>query len=120
MAKLGVMHNSEKVESNRTMSIVESWPQEQGFPKAGPIEQLAQRINRWNLTLPVLLFLEIAKPFSFIVSQGLLLCQPLVGFFYEDSRVTEYADLIADRTNLEHLIVRLEQGMPSRDDGGGG
>jgi hypothetical protein len=111
------MSNLGKLKSDGAMPTTESWPQERGFAESGLVEQVAQRISRWNLTLPAILFLEIAKPFGFIASQGLLLCQPFLDFFFKESRVTEYADLIADRTDLEHLIVRLEQDMPSRDDG---
>lgn len=106
------------LEPNGAMPTTESWPQERGFAESGLVEQVAQRISRWNLTLPAILFLEIAKPFGFIGSQGLLLCQPLLDFLFRESRVTEYADLIADRANLEHLIGRLEQDMPSCDDDG--
>jgi hypothetical protein len=71
-------------------------------------EQVVQQVSRRHLTLPVILMLEIAKPFSFIASQGLLLCQPLLGFFYDEARITDYVDLLADRSNLDHLIASLE------------
>ena len=47
------------------------------------IEQLTQRINRWNLTLPVILLLQVARPLSFLASQGVLLCQPVLSFFWD-------------------------------------
>jgi hypothetical protein len=72
------------------------------------IEQWAQQISRWRLALPAILLLELAKPFSFVASQGLLLCQPLLGFFYDEAKITGYADFLADRSKLEHLSTRLE------------
>ena len=73
------------------------------------IEHVAQQISGWRLTLPAIILLEILKPFSFFASQGLLLCQPLLEFFYQGPRIAGYADLLADRTNVERLVTRLEQ-----------
>ncbi len=69
----------------------------------------------------MILFLETTKPLSFIASQGVLLLQPLLGSFFGESRVAEYAELLADRSNVEGLIRRLEDGQPVlRNDGGNG
>ena len=73
------------------------------------VEKLVHQIGRWRLTLPSLLFLEVAKPFSFLASQGLLLCQPLLSFFEIGSQVGETAEFLAERSSIEHLIARLEQ-----------
>ncbi len=73
------------------------------------IEQLTQRLNDWRLALPAILFLQVARPFSFIASQGLLLCQPLLSFLYDAPRLEGYADLLADRANIDHLVARLEE-----------
>lgn len=73
------------------------------------LEQLAQQIDRWGLTLPALLLLQVTKPLSFIASQGLLLCQPLLSFIHDSPRTADYADLLADRTNIDRLVARLEE-----------
>ena len=73
------------------------------------IEQLSQRLDRWQLTLPALLFLQVTRPLSFIASQGLLLCEPLLGAFYEQVPVGGYADLLADRDKLDRLMSHLEK-----------
>lgn len=72
------------------------------------IAGLASQINRWRLAQPAILFLEVIKPLTFVAGQGLLLCEPLLEFFFTESQVGEYADLLADRSNVEHLIARLE------------
>lgn len=82
------------------------------------VEQLARRIEGWRLALPSLLFLEVLKPFSFIASQGLLLCQPVLDFFDRDGQVADYADLLADRSNLDDLIARLEHEKANRGEDG--
>ena len=72
------------------------------------IAGLAGQINRWRLAQPAILFLEVIKPLAFVAGQGLLLCEPLLGFFFTESQLGEYADLLADRSNVEHLIARIE------------
>ena len=75
------------------------------------IEHIAHNINRWRLNLPALVLLQVLKPFSFIASQGLLVCQPFLELLGTGSRIDGYADLLADRTNVDLLVARLEQGM---------
>lgn len=84
------------------------------------VEQLIQWIGRWHLTLPSLLFLEVTKPFSFVASQGLLLCQPFLSFFDIERQIADYASLLADRSNIDRLITRLEQQMETHNTNGGG
>jgi hypothetical protein len=82
------------------------------------IEDLARHVGRWRLESPAILFLEVTKPLSFIASQGLLLCEPLLGFLYKEPRISEYADLLADRSSVERLISRLERDMRIRGNHG--
>jgi hypothetical protein len=77
------------------------------------IETLARRIDGWNLALPAIAVLEVIKPISFIAGQGLLLCEPVLSFFYSEPRVDDYASLLADRSNLDDLIARLEGAHPA-------
>jgi hypothetical protein len=79
------------------------------------IEQIAGQVSRWRLTVPAILFLEAAKPFSFIASQGLLLSEPFLSFLYREPRLSDYAGLLSERFNVERLISRLERDRP--DDG---
>ena len=78
------------------------------------VEQLASQISGWRLTIPSLMLLDVLKPFSFFASQGLLLCQPFLSFFNIEQQVSDYADLLAERSNIDHLVIRLEQELPSR------
>ncbi len=73
------------------------------------IEHLARRLDRWGLTSPAIVLLEVTKPLSFIASQGLLLCEPLLSFLYEGPRIADYADLLADREKIDRLVTRLER-----------
>ena len=73
------------------------------------LEQLSQQICRWRLTLPAIVLLQVTRPLSFIASQALLLCQPLISTFYDAPQIAGYADLLADRANLDRLVARLEE-----------
>ena len=87
-------------------------------PKAQLIEQLARQINHWRMAQPALFTLEVIRPLSFLASQGLLLCEPVLSVFYGEPQVTEYANLLADRTSVDRLIARLEQDVSVRDNAG--
>lgn len=73
------------------------------------IEALTDRITRRGLVGPAIFFLELAKPFSFVAGQGLLLLQPLVALLGNDQALYDLAQLLEDRANIERLLVRLEQ-----------
>ncbi|MGQ9599229.1 MAG: hypothetical protein ACUVWZ_07405 [Anaerolineae bacterium] len=78
------------------------------------IEQIVGKISQWNLIAPAILLLEIAKPFGFLASQGLYLCEPLLGFFSSEARLAHYADLLAETKSVEALIARLERERAGR------
>ena len=84
------------------------------------IENLVEQISRWRLTVPAILVLQVTRPFSFIASQGLLLCQPLLSFVYDAPRVADYAELLADRASMERLVMRLEETEQAQGSGGKG
>ena len=84
------------------------------------IEHLTEQISRWRLTMPAILLLQVTRPLSFIASQGLLLCQPLLSFVYDAPRVADYAELLADRASMDRLVTRLEEEEHARGSAGKG
>jgi hypothetical protein len=82
------------------------------------IDQLSQQINHWRLSLPAVLILQITRPLSFVASQALLLCEPLLSFFDGTTRIANYAELLSDRTNIDRLVARLEEGGRSQGTSG--
>jgi hypothetical protein len=72
------------------------------------VERLAARIEDWGLEAPAVLLLEANKPFSFLGSQMLLLCQPLFRAFGRDQSISEWAEALEDRSTVEQIIQRLE------------
>jgi hypothetical protein len=72
------------------------------------IDQLTRTIGHWKLTLPAAFLLQIVRPLSVIASHGVLLGQPLLSFFMEETRVAAFADLLADRASIDRLVAQLE------------
>jgi hypothetical protein len=79
-------------------------------PNKELIEFLVHQVSRWKLTQPALLLLEVSKPLTFVVSQGLFLTEPLLRDFLGAARIAECATLLADRDSVECLIRRLDPG----------
>ena len=74
------------------------------------IDELAEKISRWGLTTPAMLFLEAHRPLSFIASQALIFSQPLLGPLLGDENIVAYSLLLEDRTSIESLLKRLKDG----------
>ena len=73
------------------------------------LEELAQRIVRQGMGAAAIVFLESAKPFSFIAGQTAIVATPLLGSFIEPMRLERYAGLFGNRDFVERLIRRIEE-----------
>jgi hypothetical protein len=73
------------------------------------IESLARGVVNKGMELPFVLLLEVGKPVSFILSQGLLLAGPLLYPFFGVERIDRFAGFLNSRDNVERLIERIEQ-----------
>ncbi len=60
------------------------------------------------MTVPAILFLESAKPLSFLGSQALHFFEPLVRSFFSVPDYDRVALLLERRESLEDLLVRIE------------
>ena len=76
-------------------------------PEDDEIGFLAQSIAARGWTTPVVLALELLKPFGFLGSQAWLLAEPLLGCRGR-TLGRRYAMLVEDRSNIERLIECLE------------
>lgn len=81
------------------------------------IQDVAHHIRRLGVVSPALMLLELARPFGFIASQGLLVCQPVLGWLLPEPRVDAWASLLADRANIDRLVAYLEQNGQASDQG---
>jgi hypothetical protein len=73
------------------------------------VEKWAQKIVGRGLEMPVVLFLEMHKPLSFLASQGLIITMPFLGAFVGPETIAKYSKLLEDRQNIERLIQRIEE-----------
>lgn len=72
------------------------------------IDDVADWIARHGLVTPVVVLLEVNKPFSFLGGQALWMLQPLLGPAIGYERIAAYARLLEDSTGVERLLECLE------------
>jgi hypothetical protein len=73
------------------------------------MDRFARKIIDWRMTAPAILFLESAKPLSFLGNQALVFFQPMVQAIFNFKTYDEVVEILEDRDNLEYLLSRLEQ-----------
>jgi benzoyl-CoA reductase/2-hydroxyglutaryl-CoA dehydratase subunit BcrC/BadD/HgdB len=73
------------------------------------LEAIAQRVHRYRLETPAVLFLEMHKPLAFIGSQAFLVASPILAAFIGMSQVEAFAELIREPEHVERLIQRIEE-----------
>jgi len=78
-------------------------------PQAQLLEAIAQRVHRYRLETPAVLFLEMHKPLAFIGSQAFLVASPILAAFIGMSQVEAFAELIREPEHVERLIQRIEE-----------
>jgi hypothetical protein len=72
------------------------------------MDRFARRIVDWRMTAPAILFLESAKPLSFLGNQALIFFQPIVQSIFNFKTYDEITDILEDRENLEYLLCKIE------------
>ena len=73
------------------------------------IEKVSNKISELGLTGPAIVLLEAHKPLAFVGSQLLLVAQPTFDLFFPRNHVQDLAELMADSSQVEALIVSLEK-----------
>ncbi len=77
------------------------------------IEKLVQRINAAGLNRAARLFIGSGRPLSFFASQLLLMAQPVAKLTLGQKDFTgQYSRLLEKRSNLDYLLIRLEELNP--------
>jgi hypothetical protein len=72
------------------------------------IERVAVQLEAAGMSAPAIAVLEANRPLAFVGSQMLLVAQPFLSPFA--SLLDGWIDILEDRSSVERLIVRLEQG----------
>ncbi|MCE5315373.1 MAG: hypothetical protein ABFD49_06400 [Armatimonadota bacterium] len=77
--------------------------------RASLINSIAGKIVARRLETPVVLFLEMHKPLSFIASQTALVTMPFFAPFIGAQGMADFSKLLRDRENIDRLITRIEE-----------
>jgi hypothetical protein len=73
------------------------------------MDRFAAKIVDWRMTAPAILFLESAKPLSFLGNQALLFFQPIVQSIFNFKTYDEFIEILEERENLEYLLLKIEE-----------
>jgi hypothetical protein len=71
-------------------------------------ERLAQWLVDRRLSVPAVLFIESAKPLSFVGSQAMYFFEPMVKTFLSGKDYTRLARLLEDRDNVDAFLRIVE------------
>lgn len=72
------------------------------------IDLVARKIVDRRLEMPVVLFLEMHKPLSFVASQAVLVAMPFLGPLIGGQQMANFSKLLQSRENIDLLIERIE------------
>ena len=73
------------------------------------IINLANEIVLRGMAVPAIFFLESTKYISFIGSQFMYACGPVITSFINEKKYYNIADLLEDKNNIEFLIQMIEK-----------
>lgn len=73
------------------------------------MDRLARKIVEWRMTAPAIMFLESAKPLSFLGNQALIFFQPIIQSIFNFKSYDEITGILEDRENLEYLLKKVEE-----------
>ncbi len=79
------------------------------------VDSIARYIVNRRLETPAVLFFEMHKPLSFLVSQAAIVAMPFLGPFIGARRMADLSRLLAERKYVELLISRIEELAVERD-----
>jgi hypothetical protein len=79
------------------------------------LDQWAERIHRSGWSVVALPFLEVSRGLGVLVSQILLLAQPLLMGVVDQTSINRYVALLEDPVAIESLIERVERKAKGND-----
>jgi hypothetical protein len=79
------------------------------------ITLVAEQVVKRGLETPAVFFIEMNRPLSFIGGQGLIFIAPMLGVFFNQNTVEEFAKMLEDRKNVDRLTDRIEELVRERD-----
>ncbi|MFO8060342.1 MAG: hypothetical protein R6U70_06795, partial [Bacillota bacterium] len=73
------------------------------------IEGMSQRLQKWGMMTPAMLFTEVFRPLSFIMSQAIHFFAPIGDTLTGHPYMSEAGFLLQDRDNIDRFLDRLEE-----------
>src|SRR4051812_44920430 len=73
------------------------------------ISKAAKEIKKRKMEVPAILLFEMHKPLSYISSQAAIVFSPFLVPFLGFDNVNNYSKLLADRSSIERLLLKLEE-----------
>lgn len=73
------------------------------------IDSAANWIVEKHMEVPAVMFLEMNKPLSFLISQSLYFGAPMLAPLFGLDKLNKTAGLLSDRDSIENLIRKIEQ-----------
>jgi hypothetical protein len=94
-----------------------SWFGSQDLSKDEPIpddedrilNKLAERVVRWKMSVPAIIFLESVKPLNYIGSQTLVFFEPMVQTLFNFKDYDTFRRAMERRENVERLLQKIEE-----------
>ena len=83
---------------SKPMTVQEQW-----------IDQWAERIHNSGLSIVAIPLLEVSRGLGFLVSQFLLLTQPILVSVVDETNIRRCVTLLEDPAAIESLIERVER-----------
>ncbi len=72
------------------------------------LDKLAQRVVRWKMSVPAIIFLESIKPLNYIGSQTMVFFEPIVQTLFNFRDYDTFRRAMERRENVERLLQKIE------------
>ncbi|HEX9917221.1 MAG TPA: hypothetical protein VGB16_05740 [candidate division Zixibacteria bacterium] len=73
------------------------------------LRKVAQKVVRWKMSVPAILFLESVKPLNYLGSQMMVFFEPFVQTVFTWKDYDQYRIIMEERENVEKLLQKIEE-----------
>jgi hypothetical protein len=73
------------------------------------LRRIAEKVVRWQMTVPAILFLESVKPLNYIGSQMMVFFEPFVSAVFNVTEYNLFRQMMEKRENTERLLQKIEE-----------
>jgi hypothetical protein len=72
------------------------------------LDKLAERVVRWKMAVPAIVFLESVKPLNYIGAQTMVFFEPIVQTIFNFKDYDTFRRAMERRENVERLLQKIE------------